>query len=186
MLLIGLGNKCRQGKDIAAEAIRDYYNRQLELAVKHNLRHRVPTAEIFKFAESLYEECRCNHGMIEKDAPLLQRVGTERRAQDPEYWIKRCFDKIWATKPEIALISDVRYQNEAQFIRQNGGYLINVSRVSLDGTPFISADRPADHPSETELDDYEWDYFIKARSGQSALVGELAITTAAYLWSLHS
>src|SRR6266403_724919 len=50
MIILGYGNKARQGKDTAAEAIRDYYQ-TLNL---HGLKqHRVG---IFKFATALYQE----------------------------------------------------------------------------------------------------------------------------------
>jgi hypothetical protein len=186
MLLIGLGNKARSGKDCAASAAVDYYQNQRDTAKKHDRISLAPVAQTFRFAEALYEECRQNHGMTDKDAKLLQQVGTEYRDKDPLHWIKKCFEKIDTSAVEIALISDVRYLNEAAFIKYRGGYLINVVRLNSDGSQFIATDRPADHPSEIELDGYNWDFRISAPSGHAGLVGELAATLVEYVRSLEA
>ena len=60
-----------------------------------------------------------------------------------------------------------------------------MQRLNQDGTQYYSSDRAPDHQSEVALDNYNWDYFIKAKSGQVALVGEQAITLAEYLRGLE-
>lgn len=184
-LIIGFGNKARHGKDTAAEAIVEFYADQRRLAMTHGLLSKAPVVRQFGFAEALYQECRALHGMKDKDAPLLQKVGAQRRAEDPNYWVKQVFNKI-TPAIDIAIISDVRYQNEADAIKQAGGSLVNVTRLYSSGRPFVADDRPANHPSETELDGYNWDYFIKAKSGDAALVGEQAITIAEFIRGLNA
>ena len=186
MIVIGFGHRARNGKDSACEAVIDYYARQRETAKKHDRISLAPVAKIFKFAEALYEDCRKNHGMVEKDARLLQQVGQAAREKDANYWINTCFEKIDTSAVQIALISDVRYLNEARYIKSRGGYLVNVVRLNLDGSQFIADDRPADHPSEIELDKYNWDYRITAPSGQAALVGEFAVTLVEHIRALDS
>src|ERR1700677_958119 len=171
-LLIGLGNRARHGKDSAAQAIQEY-------ARSMNL----PETRIFKFATALYQECKEHHGMIVKDAPLLQRVGLEKRKLNENYWIDRLKFTIGPFKG-ISLITDVRFKNEAAYIRNAGGFLINVTRLNEDGTPFVAQDRPSDHPSETELDGYDWDGFIKTKTGQEALAAEQALTLFNYFLEL--
>ena len=182
MIIVGFGSKARQGKDSAAEAVVLHFQRKAHREKEYYGEVKAtPTARIYKFAEALYEECRRDYGMQEKDAPLLQRVGSERRAQDPEYWIKKAFEKIKAEKVGIAILTDVRYKNEARYVKEQGGMLINVSRLNVDGSPFIADDRPADHPSEIDLDEHNWDFYIRAHSGQQVLVGELAITIVEHI-----
>lgn len=183
-LIIGIGNKARHGKDTAAEAIVDYYSDLRDSAKKHGLKVKHPNVTQFRFAEALYEECRTLYGMKEKDGPLLQNVGAARRDEDPEYWIKKVFDQI-IPSIDIAVISDVRYKNEATAIKKANGFLINVQRLNEDGSPFIASDRPATHPSETELDGYNWDFYIKAKSLETILVGDQAITIMEYIRSPH-
>ena len=171
-LLLGFGNKARQGKDSAARAIEDF-----------NFGAPYYEIRIFKFAEALYDLCYKEYGMIEKDAPLLQRVGQEKRQQNPNYWIER-LDFRTRTFEGIGIITDVRYQNEAEWIKSQGGFLINVTRLNEDGSQFIASDRPANHPSEIDLDNWKWDAYIKTYSDQEVLAGEQAITIANFFYQI--
>jgi len=179
MLIVGFGNKARAGKDTAGEAVVNYFDRRSERLSAHYGRGigacRSLSAKLYKFADALYRECRELHGMTEKDAPLLQKVGMARRAEDENYWVEQVKKQIDADKPDIAVITDVRFPNEAKFIHDRCGALVNVTRLHVDGSPFVAGDRPADHPSETALDGYPWGYFIKAHTGEAALVEQLAI-----------
>ena len=56
-----------------------------------------------------------------------------------------------------------------------------VTRGNYDGRPYVSEDRPADHPSETALDSFNWDFEIDSPAGHAVLAGEIAITIAEYL-----
>jgi hypothetical protein len=125
------------------------------------------------------------YGMTEKDAPLLQRVGMERREEDSEYWIKRAFAKI-NPATDIVLIPDCRYKNEAVRVKEQGGYAVNIQRLTQDGKPFIAEDRPANHPSEIDLDDWNWDFRIVNQHGHEALLSEQAITLVEYLRGLNA
>ena len=183
MILIGLGNKAQNGKDTAGEAIVNYYNLGRGAQVKHGLTPATPIVRIYKFAEALYKECRELHGMVGKDAPLLQRVGHARRQENPTYWINKMFDSIFEYT-DIAVITDVRYKNEANEIKARGGFVINVQRLNADGTPFISLDRDPNHSSEIDLDGYNFDYYLKAKTGETALLGEQAITLIEYIRGL--
>jgi len=119
-----------------------------------------------------------------KHPKLLQWWGTEyRRAQDPEYWVKKTFANIPANL-DIAMITDVRFPNEATAVNERGGYTVNVQRLRTDGQPFYDNSRPADHPSETALDGWNWNFYLKIPDGHAALTGELAVTLAEYLRGL--
>jgi len=225
MLILGFGNKARQGKDTAAEAITSHYKHISE----HYAYPPIRTVTI-KFADSLYREANdyleIGHNLgitpaelfkkgvreivggelvqtpipdwvtpdpnptFPKNAPygkhpkLLQWWGTElRRAQDPNYWVKKTFVAI-PKNADIVMITDVRFPNEADAVKQQGGYTINVQRLREDGQPYYSGDRPADHISETALDGYNWDYYIKSKS--AVVTAELAITYAELLRGLQS
>lgn len=84
---------------------------------------------------------------------LLQATGVAMREHvDPELWVWPVLDKvIWhRADDEPVVVTDVRFPNEAQAIRRDGGKLVRVVRP---GVP--SDDR---HVSETALDDYRVDY----------------------------
>jgi len=231
VLILGFGNKARNGKDTAAEAIRDYFATLNAAFIKHGYGLKAPSTKvgIFKFADALYAEVNDQlkdggslwntRTVYTKDpenpvafnatalpdwvqpdpnpqksplAPygkhpkLLQWWGTEFRRQHfgYDYWVKKMFASIPANL-DIALISDVRFVNEAEAIKQLGGYTINVQRLNRDGSQFFSSDRPVDHPSEIALDGYNWDFYLKIPEGHAALTAELAITLAVYLRGLQ-
>ena len=56
-----------------------------------------------------------------KQRLFLQWYGVEyRRGPNPAYWIDRVAQRIADEKPEIALLSDVRYANEIAFVQKYG------------------------------------------------------------------
>lgn len=224
MLLIGFGNKARNGKDTAAEAIKGFHDSFNSARVAHGNYGKIMRVGIFKYAGALYNEVNdwlsvtknfqplpARYGVVQGDgdvihipewvqptpnaevsalapygkhAKLLQWWGTEyRRAQDSEYWVKRLFASI-PDNLDIALVTDVRFPNEAKAIEQRGGYTVNVQRLREDGTQFFDSSRPADHPSETALDGWNWNFYLKIPHGHPALLGEQAITLTEYLRGL--
>jgi len=81
---------------------------------------------------------------------FLQLFGTEAgRAINPNIWINALFsghneNKYW-------IISDMRFPNEANTIKERGGVIIRLNR---------NQGEPATHKSETELDNYKFDFTI--------------------------
>jgi hypothetical protein len=121
---------------------------------------------------------RAPHG---KHPKLLQWWGTEyRRTQDPEYWVKALVKGI-NPKADIVLVTDMRFENEATTIKKIGGYTVQVSRLNVDGTPFVDPMRPADHISEIQLGGYNYDFKITVKTGDLVLLEEWAITLVHYL-----
>lgn len=65
----------------------------------------------------------------------LQWWGTEyRRAQHPDYWLVRASERaaVAATRSRLLAVTDVRYPNEAAWIRSRGGVLWRVDREVAD------------------------------------------------------
>lgn len=185
-LIIGLGHKARQGKNVAAEAITNFYARQRIVDREFyagKLLGNIPFVQSIAFAESLYEICRKEYGMTEKDGKLLQDVGNLKRQEDPEYWLKRAWAKFSPTA-NIILLTDLRYKNEADAIVAQGGSIVDVQRFK-NGKRVIADDRPADHISEIELDGYPA-FILSNTDGHEALFAEQAITLAEYLWGMHA
>ena len=128
--------------------------------------------------------------MIDPRAPygkfpkLLQWWGTEyRRAQDPEYWTKQWKAAV-NPKADIVFSTDMRFINEAQAVKELGGYTIQVNRLNVDGTKFVDTSRDPLHPSETQLDGYNYDYRIIVKTGDLVLLDEWALTLVHYLRAL--
>ena len=87
----------------------------------------------------------------------LQLVGTDlfRDNYDTDIWVKSFFNEELDGKlndGKIIVVPDVRFVNEANYILQEGGYLIR-----LEGDPMSVREnslRDLNHISETDLDDY--------------------------------
>ncbi len=115
-----------------------------------------------------------------KHPKLLQWWGTEyRRTQDPAYWVKQWKASI-NPQANIVLVTDMRFLNEAAAVKeQPDGYTVNLVRLNQSGTPYVDPSRPSNHPSEIELDGYNYDYAIQSKD--AVLAGEFAITLVHFL-----
>jgi hypothetical protein len=90
-----------------------------------------------------------------KQRTLLQWWGTEfRRNVNPNYWVDRLAEIISKEQPQVALISDMRFPNEKEFVEKHG-YSIRVDRNNL---PSLSGSAGV-HASELALADVpDWDW----------------------------
>lgn len=73
-----------------------------------------------------------NNSEKELIRPLLVTYGTEVcRKIDQDFWIKKIDKKVKSSIENkiIVVITDVRYENEARWIKQNGGFIIHLSRM---------------------------------------------------------
>jgi hypothetical protein len=81
---------------------------------------------------------------------MLQDLGTEGlRSRYPNVWVASLLNKY--DEDQNWVITDVRFPNEADAVREHGGVLIRINR-DLENT--------SDHTSETALDDYGFDLVI--------------------------
>jgi hypothetical protein len=146
--VLGVSGKARHGKDTFARAL---------------LEQRPDLVQRFAFADALKTFCRVRHGMTRKDAPLLQRIGVLERATDLEVWIRAVYWAIEEARPTIAVITDLRFENEAALVKALGGMLVRVRRWNADGSPYVDPSRDPNHPSETNLDGYQgWNLVVDA------------------------
>ena len=62
---------------------------------------------------------------------VLQLVGTDMfRDLNPSVWIDSCLRQIEEDQSEVALISDVRFENEVKAIQKQKGFVIGLARTS--------------------------------------------------------
>lgn len=93
---------------------------------------------------------------------LLQWWGTDlRRNQDPDYWVKKGEDwgRDTAEHGLIPVFTDVRFPNEANMVRENGGIIVRVSAPD-DVREARLGMVPPSHESETAMDDYRMDFEV--------------------------
>jgi hypothetical protein len=159
-MVLGFGHKARHGKDTAARILIDAFS----------------GVQRFSFADDLYAVCRVFHGMVGKDAVLLQRIGVELRARDENILAKATYAKMLTERPPVAVMTDVRFPNEFAFVKALGGVCVKVERRLSDGSRFIDSSRPADHVSETALDDAPWDIVLANPDGHPDVFRERVLS----------
>lgn len=101
---------------------------------------------------------------------LLQNAGQAVRRYEPDFWLRVGMAKAHEAAYHGsggAVITDVRYRNEAEAISKAGGILVRVVRPGL-----VSTDT---HASETELADYPTDFTVR-NSGTAEEFEEFART----------
>lgn len=157
-MIIGISGKAQHGKDTVV------MNVQRLMETLHIRAVRIGFADGVK--KEATERHHWNGLKDEAGRSLLQKIGADRRREDPAYWIRRLIETI-RDDPEcsttVFLVPDVRYLNEATALRAAGGALWRVIRFNPDGTPFQNDLTPEqrEHASETDLDAYvNWDYIL--------------------------
>lgn len=116
---------------------------------------------------------------------FLQRLGDGVRQFDPEFWVRAGMqhaeylrhDQPYGDSGDYApatpvVITDVRYPNEADAIREAGGTLVRIVRPGVDDGDT--------HPSETALGEYAVDYTV-SNLQDTARLGERARYVAGWV-----
>lgn len=105
---------------------------------------------------------------------LLQGWGTEfRREQDPNYWVKKAMAQVEKDNPQVAIFTDMRFENEAremdtqihlvripskELLFNDAGETTTPGRVSI-----------SQHVSETQLDSFPYPFTVVAESKKELL-----------------
>lgn len=163
-LLIGICGAKRAGKNTLADA----------LAVNLSLDHVSFAGPLRSFVADILGE---NLATLEavKETPIswldgvtprqmMQTIGTEwgRMMIHPELWLRSLLRRI---PPSGAVISDVRFENEAKLIKDHGGVLIRVIRA---GTGTGDA-----HISETPVPEQYVDYTATNNGAPDEMVDQV-------------
>lgn len=143
-MLIGLVGKKQVGKDTVANYLVNHYG-----FIKHAF-----AAPLKAACEALFllepRQLHDNRLKEKLDArwdrsprQMMQLVGTDlfRRHVDRDFWVKHMDLWLDAHATDLVVVSDVRFQNEADLIKRRGGFLWRVERE----TPHQDA-----HESETQ------------------------------------
>ena len=179
-MIIGVTGKARSGKDtfskFFAESLFDATGRRFILmAYAHELKKRVqrdfdlsyeqlwgdekesPDERYRKYDTKPYSSCLGNPKLPSgywTAREILQAYGQFFRTIDYNFWVKELFRTISENEFENVIVTDVRHPNEADPIRDSGGYIIKVTR---DNKQKIHGDQ---HISEIAMDDYQADFNI--------------------------
>ena len=159
--VIGLGYQIGVGKDTVAEYLRQKYAFKI-MKFADALKEAVSI--IFGWPREKLEDPEFKTvedpfwGMTPRTA--LQLVGTEgmRQGVRNDVWVKALERRILDQDLSAVAISDMRFTNEVQAVKDWGGFTVKVFRPEKHKGG-LTAGGIAKHASEVELDEYEdWDY----------------------------
>lgn len=158
-IIIGISGKIGAGKTTFSNILAE------ELSKKYKVR-------FINFADKLKEICFVltgYRGITQEEkqiflpnwnktvGQILQQLGTDvmRDHFDNDVWVKSTFSEIERdTENDIFIIGDCRFENEAKSIKLNDGL---VYRINGDPAQIRqNSTRDLNHPSETNLDTYEY------------------------------
>ena len=165
MKVIMLSGKSGSGKDAVANVMENKFK---ELGYRTLIIH---FADLVKYYAIQYY--KWNGEKDEVGRNLLQAIGTGMmRNYDPDYWAAIVAKFIDAAKNDfdITLIPDWRFINEYENVDDYNRevYTIRVNRYNQDGTSYTNPNMSREqlaHVSETQLDNFAFNYIIENRGG---------------------
>lgn len=189
-ILLGFGHRKQSGKDTAVASIlkafggkyhieraafadelkREYVQMceeaggTFEMMEGAKVRYGTPDWVYYEFGTDTSDPICGKWG---KQRRFLQWWGEYRRSQDQWYWVKKLAQNLNKVSPQFALISDMRYKNEAAWVKSCGGYTVKVTRLGM-----VSTDN---HISEHDLDDYPFDFELMGADGNKELMESTAV-----------
>ena len=167
MRIIGITGKAKSGKD---EMVWQYFKRANHpLAQKHAFADAVKHSAAVFFNEPIGKFYENKDDISEQWGisyrEMLQKLGTDfaRNMINEDFWVETLESKLKGIPSAIQLvfIPDVRFDNEAMWIRYTGGVVIELIReghLSLTGTE-------AQHSSEDGVSEKLIDYRILNNAG---------------------
>lgn len=178
MILIGIGNRAKQGKSLFCETIIDHCSRSGIKAREYSISDLVMADCIARGLLPDVPRTRLDSEQVK----VLVKVGNERRAEEENFWIDKIRDMISGEMPDVALLPNVRFPSEALFVKSLGGFNVRVRLYNANGTRFISPDRNPNDPTETSLDFWKWDFEIRNMAKKPYWLRRQATALLDYLW----
>lgn len=134
-ILIGLAGRARSGKSTAADhLVRNHFFEHYAFADPL----RSGLMEIFNLDPDDFEGAKKEQPVDwlgRSPRELMQSMGTEwaRQLVHPDVWVKIAEQNLNYLQNTLSsvvgfVVSDVRFENEADFIRQRGGTIIHIAR----------------------------------------------------------
>jgi hypothetical protein len=151
--LIGLSGYAQSGKDTAAAVLKEVGYERVAFAdvlrsAVYALNPPMPNGERVQDVvdEMGWDSAKVNFTEIRT---LLQKMGTEvgRNLLGENIWVDTALRNLDPVGKYV--ITDCRFPNEADAIRSRGGIVLRIARTGVT--------KANDHPSETSLDNYDFD-----------------------------
>ena len=162
-IIITISAKAQHGKDSFAKAFKN------ETSKLHYRTLIIHYGDILKYVCKQY--FGWNGEKDEVGRSILQRVGTNLcRNNNPDCWVNCVIELVKGLKTEydFVVIPDTRFPNEIEKWEDTEFFVfsIRLNRKNEDGTDFDNGltEEQKQHPSETELDDYGFNYIIENKN----------------------
>jgi hypothetical protein len=162
-MIIGLSGYARSGKDTIADIlVKEHGFVKLAFAdpMREALRRINPFIEVNDIQHMPLDQALRVYSWedLKQESPdirgLMQRIGTEmgREMFGENIWVELAIKEANKYKKPIVM-SDTRFKNEAEAIRNSGGFVVRVERPGVEAAN--------SHVSEHDLDGYEFDVTIQ-------------------------
>jgi len=154
-VIVGITGKAGSGKDTAVEQFMSAHEHPLAYRLAFGTGVKHAAAYIFqeplgKFYDNK-EDMSAQWGITYRE--MLQKLGTDfaRDMIDKDFWVKWLSNKVVEVADSIKLVfvTDVRFDNEADWIKKCGGIVVEIQRP---GSISILDEAEQKHPSEHGVD----------------------------------
>jgi len=170
-LIFGFTGRARSGKSTACKAVQE----QCWAAGT--------TAGIYDIGQAVIDYCveggllprKPREELTADELAVVVRESNAASKVNPDCWLRQIRQAIQRDNFEVALIPNVRLQNEVAFVHSPGGYIVKVTRLNKNGSTYISADRDPNHILETDLALIPADFYITCNTGDPELVNLQAV-----------
>ena len=166
LFIVGFGHRRRVGKDTLADLVRKHLAMNSDLhaeRVSFARRLKQTAYKLFRYAGLQDPDWYDAHPEM-REIPLPEigksprdlwiEMGNRLRDVDPDIWIRNALDDPPRPEADVVLVSDVRYPNEAAYIRKRLGLLVKVVRPGVPDSDDIADSALAEMPDD------EWDEVI--------------------------
>ena len=173
--IVGFGHRRRVGKDTLADLVRKHLAMNSDLRaerVSFARRLKQTAYKLFLYA-GLQDPDFYDVHPERREVPLPEigksprdlwiEMGNRLRDVDPDIWIRNALDDPPRPEADVVLVSDVRYPNEAAYIRKRLGLLVKVVRPGVSDSDDIADSALAGLP------DGKWDKVVVNDGGLDAL-----------------
>lgn len=141
--LIGITGRAGAGKDTAANQIRfggkyNMVNVSFASPLKFAMMHLLGDFDTHTLNDPVLKNQPSKLVPSKTNRELMQLLGTEfvRKYFGEDFWLKRMeltleeasYDDFFDDSPDIIAITDVRFDNEAQYVRNKGGIILEIVR----------------------------------------------------------
>lgn len=156
--ILGISGKIGAGKTtLASELKKSLGTRAIEINFGDELKKEVASTYAVPLSR-FYDQAEKNKPISAEVSmtlgEALQKVGTERREQDANYWVEKLAAFVDTLRDfDLIIVADLRLKNEARWLKEHGAVI-----VRLNGDPGavrLNSTRDLQHVSEVDLDDYE-------------------------------